>query len=250
MRKLTMPIAAVIITAATLGLSACAQTPLTVPDVIQVENAKDNVITVQSSEEVKVVPDIAEIKFAVTTQATDAKSCQDENSKDVNKVITFLKDSGIEEKSIQTSNFGLNPIYDWNSGQTITGYEMRTSITVSDLPLDQVGELITSCVDAGINTIDNISYLSSDYDAKYQEALKKAIETAKVKAEAIAEAGGTTLGAIVHVEEHLTNQQIRYTGYEGGRSAITETMAAGAAMDVAPGQVSVEAIVSVDFAIQ
>ncbi len=60
---------------------------------------------------------------------------------------------------------------------------MRTGIVVSDIPMDQVGTLLSSSIEAGINTIDRISYLSSKYDESYQEALKKAVETSKVKAE-------------------------------------------------------------------
>ena len=163
-------------------------------------------------------------------------------------VISFLKGTGIAETSIQTSNYGLDPIYDWNSGRTITGYEMNTTITVSDIPIDQAGTLISSSVEAGINSISQVTYLSSKYDESYQQALKNAIASAKVKAEAIAEAGGCTLGPVVHVEEYNDNQIARYSTY---KNAVTEDMAAGAAaMSVEPGQLSVEARVTVEFEIQ
>lgn len=249
MRNLTRQAAALIALSA-FSLTACAQGGATaaIPDTIKVENVKDNVITVQSSEEVKVVPDIAELQFAVTTQAQDAAACQEQNGKDLATVIDFLKNYGIAETSIQTSNYGLNPIYDWNSGKTITGYEMNTTITVSDVPVDQAGTLITSCVGAGINNINEVTYLSSKYDETYQQALKNAIASAKLKAEAIAEAGGCTLGPVVHVEEYNANQKVRYTGYQ--KMAKEQLEAGAAAMDVEPGQLSVEAQVSVEFEIQ
>ena len=51
--------------------------------------------------------------------------------------IETLKDLGVEEASIQTSAYGLNPIYDWDSGdRAVTGYEMTTEITVSDIPIE------------------------------------------------------------------------------------------------------------------
>ena len=54
---------------------------------------------------------------------------------------------------MQTSSYGLDPIYDWNSStQEITGYEMRTSLTVSDVPIDQAGEMISKAVEAGVNS--------------------------------------------------------------------------------------------------
>lgn len=250
MRKHMMQTAVILAAVSALGLTACTQGTgsAQIPDTIKVENVKDNVITVQSAEEVKVVPDMAELQFAVTTQAEDAGTCQEQNSKDLAKVIDFLKNYGIAETSIQTSNYGLDPIYDWNSGRTITGYEMNTTITVSDVAIDQAGTLITSCVGAGINNINQVTYLSSKYDEAYQQALKNAVEAAKVKAEAIAEAGGCTLGPVVRVEEYNNNQAVRYTNYQ---SLEAKAMGAGAAaMDVEPGQLSVEARVTVEFGIQ
>lgn len=232
--------------AAAISLSACAGTN-PVPDSIKIENQKEHSILVQSTEEVKVVPDVAEIQFAITTQAADPKSCQDQNSQDLDRVITFLKESGIKEESIQTSSYGLDPVYDWNTGREITGYEMRTGITVSDIPMEETGGLLSSCVEAGINNISQVTYLSSEYDAKYQEALKKAIESAKVKASALAEAGGNSLGNMINVEEFINRSEARYTGYTEAGSA--ENMAKSAAMSVEPGQISVEAQIAVTFEI-
>ena len=250
MKKHLIQTAVILAAVSAFGLTACAQgsTSAPIPDTLKVENVKDHVITVQSSEEVKVVPDMAELVFSVTTQAEDAKACQEQNSRDLANVISFLKDSGIAETSIQTSNYGLDPVYDWNSGRTISGYEMNTEITVSDVPIDQAGALISSSVEAGINSISQVTYLSSKYDESYQQALKNAIASARVKVEAIAEAGGCSLGAVIHVQEYSDNQTARYSSY---RNAATEDKASGAAaMAVEPGQVSVTAQVTVEFEIQ
>lgn len=238
------------------GLAGCAQAQspqaVSFPNMLQVQNVEQNVITVQTAETVKVVPDMAEIRFAVSTQEKDAKTCQEKNNEDMSQVIQFLKDFGIPDESIQTSNYGMNPIYNWSAGQTITGYEMETSLTVSDISIEQTGTLLTACVDAGINNINHISYFSSQYDTCYQEALTKAIDSARQKAQAMAEAGGCTLGAIVHVEEYADAQEARYDGYTK-RAAMADSggaIEADMAAAVEPGQVSIEARISVDFSIQ
>lgn len=107
MKKHLIQTAVILAAVSAFGLTACAQgsTSAPIPDTLKVENVKDHVITVQSSEEVKVVPDMAELVFSVTTQAEDAKACQEQNSRDLANVISFLKDSGIAETSIQTSNY-------------------------------------------------------------------------------------------------------------------------------------------------
>lgn len=221
------------------------------PNFLEVRSVDENVITVQSTETVKVVPDMAEIRFSVSTQEKSAKACQEKNNEDLTRVIRFLKDFGISEESIQTSSYGMNPIYDWSAGQTVTGYEMETALTVSDVTMEQTGTLLTACVDAGINNINRISYFSSQYDACYQEALTKAIASARQKAQAIAEASGCTLGAVVHVEEYTDSQEARYNGYAKQAARIAGMADAGAEdTAVEPGQVSIEARISVDFSIQ
>ena len=251
MRRMNKTLAAAAAAATVLGLTACAQTAgASAPAPQAVVNAQNqNNIQVQSQEEVKVVPDKAEVSFAVSSQAADPKSVQDLNSTDVNKVISFLKSSGIDEKSIQTSNFGLQPIYDWNDGQKITGYEMRTGIVVSDIPMDQVGTLLTSSIDAGINNIDRISYLSSKYDESYQEALKKAVESSKVKAEAMAAASGKSLGEVTNVQEISSYNENRYTTYAA--DSATGSLEAGAKqIAIEPGQISITAQVTVTYSIK
>lgn len=155
---------------------------------------------------------------------------------------------GVDEKSIQTSSYGLSPVHDWNSPtQEITGYEMTTRLTVSDIPIENAGTIMSQSVAAGVNGIDSVSYFASSYDESYQEALKGAMAMAQKKAEALAEAGGKTIAGVARVEEAGYYPQARYSSYNSGagKSAALETAAAD--MAVMPGQVSIEAQVVVDY---
>ena len=246
MRKFNKPIATAIIAAAALSITACAQTSGSLVPPTSGSNTATayKTIQVQSEEELKTVPDKAEINYGVSSEAADPKSVQEKNSEDLNKVISFLKDSGIAETSIQTTNYGLQPNYDWSDGQKITGYQMRTSIIVSDIPMDQVGTLISSSIEAGINNISNVSYLSSKYDENYQEALKKAIESAKTKAQAMASASGKTIGEVVSIEELSSYSPARYEAYQNTQA---DTGLVSKEMAVEPGQISVQASVKVSY---
>ncbi len=73
-----------------------------------------NSIIVNSSEKVTVVPDIAEIVYSVRTQAKEAADCQQKNAEAVSQVIELLKSLNIEEKSIQTSDYYMNPVYNYS----------------------------------------------------------------------------------------------------------------------------------------
>ena len=238
--------AAFLITAAAMGMTGCSSS---VPSVVTVENPEtvQNTITVTGREEVQVVPDMAEIIYAVRTEAESAEVCQQQNAETLNRAIEALQAMGVEEHSIQTSSYGMNPRYDWSSNrQTLIGYEMETTITVSDIPIDDVGSILTKSVETGINQIHSVSYFSSRYDANYEEALKLAVEAARKKAESLAEASGRALGDVLSVQEFGYEPTSRYSG--SLRSAKIQGAAEAAAdMAVMPGEIQVEAQVTVVF---
>ncbi|HBA70202.1 MAG TPA: SIMPL domain-containing protein [Lachnospiraceae bacterium] len=218
---------------------------------------RENTITVNSSEKVTLTPDIAEIIYAVRTEAKDASACHQKNTEDVSNVIELLKSLGIEESSIQTSDYYMYPIYNYSGNtQRITGYEASTSLTVSRIPIDNLGTILTKSVEAGINNIQSIAYMSSQYDEGYANALKLAMDSAKTKAAALAEAGGCSLGNVVGVTENSSYSEARYTDNALSaklRSQKEELMstadAAGEFSGIMPGEVEAEVNITVEYLI-
>ena len=129
---------------------------------------------------------------------------------------------------------------------------METRLTVKDIPIEQVGDVLSSVVDAGVNRIDAVSYLCSSFDEKYEEALQLAIANGKKKAEAMAEAGGCSIGQTISISELSSDQSARpvetkIMALETARVDMEADMNAMAAMG---GEVEIEASVSIDFAIK
>lgn len=216
---------------------------------VQVQNVDHQVIRVSSRETIKAVPDMAQIVYSVYSQASDAQTCQTQNGTDLSRVLELLETQGVAETSIQTSSYGLNPIYDWDADKTIAGYEMTTRVQVSDIPMEQVGTLLSESVNAGINSIESVSYLCSNYDKAYEEALQKAIASAQSKARVMAESGGCTLGKIVAIEEHRDSQTAKYNSLEMAGAKL-ESGAGVADMEVMPGQIEITADIEAEFSIE
>ncbi len=260
----------VVVTACLLALVGCAAGERTV---VVPEGGAAPTITVNATSEVKVVPDKAQIGVAVTTQAQTAAETQEQNAAGINAVIDALKALGIDEKSIQTTYTYLNPRYDYASplyygaagpeegvsgeseeilaegpeiaadsasSTNIVGYEMTTNLSVKDLNIDQVSEVLQACVAAGANNTDGIQYYSSEYDAKYAEALAAAVEAARAKAEVLANASGVKLGSVYSVTEGYQNMAVRY---DTGMAMEADD----SAMKVMPGEVDVSASVTVAY---
>ena len=70
---------------------------------------------------------------------------------------------------------------------------------------------------------------------------------AQAKAQALAEASGKTLAGVVHVEEFGYQPETRYASYNSGGSAKIAAAVEDAGVPVMPGQVSVEAKVTVAY---
>ena len=248
-KNLISKTAAALFLCAALTLTACQAQPAEETG-STAEAASEGSVTVNSTEQVSVVPDIAEIVYSIQTQGSDAKTCQADNSAAADQVVALLNQLGVAENSIRTTGYYLNPIYDWSgSMQVLTGYEAVTTLTVSDLPMNQVGDILTQSVDAGVNNIQSISYLSSEYDKAYQEALSLAVAAARTKAEAMAQSEGYTVGEILSIQETGGYSEARYND----TMLVESTMSAAAAdesVSIMPGELDIEASVVVEFAIQ
>lgn len=214
----------------------------------------DNSITVNSSEQVSVAPDIAKVVYAVQTQAADAAECQNKNAEDIQKVLELLKTLGIQETSIQTSDYNMGPVYDYsNNTETLKGYQATSTLTVSDLPLEGLGEFLTQSVSSGINTVESVSYEASKYDEAYQEALKLAVASAYSKAAALAEAGKCSVGNVMSIIENSNYSEERYTDNAMKNSINVEKgvgmMATEDTLDIMPGEIDVQVDITVQYQI-
>lgn len=211
-----------------------------------------NSIIVNSSEKVTVVPDIAQVVYSVRTQAREAAACQQQNRSQVSQVIGLLKELNVAEASIQTSDYYMNPVYDY-SGNTarVTGYEAITTLTVSDLPIEGLDEILAQSVQGGINTISSITYQASKYDESYQAALTAAVETAHRKAEVLARAAGCNVGGVINIQETSGYSEARYSDNaltNMYRSTAKEELSAMEdSAGIMPGEIQVEASIVVEY---
>ncbi len=213
--------------------------------------AETQTVTVTAAETVKIAPDMARIIYEITTEDKDAEVCQQKNSETLDAVIAYLKEQGVAEKSIQTSDFSLNPQYEYpgNGRQVLVGYEMDTQLTVSDIPMDQVGELLTGAVSAGVSRIRDVSYYASGYDEAYDQALALAMDMAKEKAEAIAHAGGCQVTDVLSVTESADRQSGRYVDSGISQNVMVKAAAedSAAEMAVMAGEMEIEAEITVVY---
>ena len=202
-------------------------------------------ITVSASASVSAVPDAARLSVTIRTTGETASSAQKANGKPTKAVLACLDEQGVPKEQVQTTYTDLSPV--WDEDDTGDSYEMRTVLSVEGLPIDGLSTLMELLVDAGATEISGPEYYVSSYDELYQQALTDAVEATKPKAEAIASASEATLGDVVSVSEGYQDTSLRFKNTVG---AVEEaTMDAGLA-PIEPGEVDVEAEVTVTYALK
>ncbi|HJQ50764.1 MAG TPA: SIMPL domain-containing protein [Gaiellaceae bacterium] len=198
--------------------------------------ASGTVITVTGNGTVDATPDRASFNFGVTTQGATPAEALSSNSSEAQHIIDALKNAGIDSSDIQTTQVSLWPQTS-TDGTRITGYQASNLVQVA-AGLGRAGALVDAAVQAGANNVDGPNLDTADKSSLYGDALKKAIGDAKVKAQAIADGAGLTLGSVVKVEE-------------GGNSAPPVPMyaqaRAAASVPIEAGTQQIEASVTVTY---
>ena len=240
-----IPVILLLSCAMILGLAACGSAPAGAAS----DSAPVKEVTVSASGTVKLVPDKATIYFGVTTQETTAELAQSKNSEAVKKVIAVLTERGVDEKSIRTTNYSMSPQYDYSEmgEQRIIGYVVYTNMSIQDQNVEDLGKLISACVEAGINNVDNVNFLCSGYDQAYQEALTQAVEASRDKAAVLAAAAGKTLGEAVTITEGWQDTSARYGKAVNASAVYTEASMDAGGPALQPGESEITANVTVTY---
>jgi uncharacterized protein YggE len=204
-------------------------------------------ITVTGRGEVLASPDRAMVRLGAVAEAKDAAGAQDAVNKTVTAAIDAIKNAGIKAEAIQTEGVSLQPVYgnvrQRGTQPEITGYRASNTVAVRVDDLTLVGGVIDAGVKAGANQIQGVNFELKNDAASRKQALQQAIAQAREKADAMAAAAGVKVVAVLEIQEGGT-PQVRPMMM--ARSAM---MAEAAPTPVQPGQMNVEATVTVRYAI-
>lgn len=159
---------------------------------------------------VRAAPDMATVNTGVTTQAETAREALDANTEAMAALVAALREAGLEDRDIQTSDFSVSPQYVYSdqrdeNGYTlppeIQGYQVSNAVTIIVRDLEALGAVLDQAVTVGANTINGISFEVADTAKLEEEARKLAVANAITKAETYAEAAGIELGSIESITE-------------------------------------------------
>jgi len=221
-------------------------------------------ITVNGEAVVKVRPDQIIITFGIETWDKNIMAAKQQNNEIMKKAIAVIKESGIEEKNIQTDYLSIEPRYgDTYEKRNFIGYFVRNTLVVTIAEPDKVENLVTGVLQSGVNYIHNIKFQTTEFKKYREQARELALNAAKEKAEKMAGALGQFIGNPIQISEGYGGSNWWYYsswsgwGY-GSRSNYMsqnvmqniESNAGEISETIALGKISIKANVNVIFELE
>lgn len=157
-------------------------------------------ISVSTSANTEIAPDVAEISIAIVTY--DSKSLQNatgENKKISENVINALKTMINPNKGdyLKTSDYNASPLYSYSgSKRTFDKYQVSNTVIVHTKSIDKVGEIIDKSIVLGATNINNLSFSVSNYEKQCNELLSVAVDKAQKRVQAVSKAANATIDGI------------------------------------------------------
>ncbi len=205
--------------------------------------SSERTLTVTGNGTVYLTPDIAYLYVGVHTESADIAEAVAQNNRRTQAVVNALKNAGVALEDIQTSNFSVWSMEDYDdAGNRYMKYSVENTVYITIRDLSQLGALLNTAVASGANTINSLVFDVSDKSAALTEARKKAMDNASALAGELAGKAGLKVGDV---------QSITYTDYlpspyygMGGGGAALEALPT---VPIQPGMMQVTATVTVTY---
>lgn len=160
-------------------------------------------------------PDTASVIVGVNIIDKTLSAAQEKATTAMTDVIAALKDAGIAERDIQTVNYSVNILQNYDSNgnpATIEGFQVTNQVNVTVRDLTALGSILDTVVGKGANAIYGISFYVDDPTAAATQARTLAVQDAKKKADELAAAAGMTVGRILSISESSSYSPMPYMG--------------------------------------
>lgn len=204
--------------------------------------------------------DIAQFTYSVVIQGgKDIAQIKKQSDDLTAKIGQALKSQGVLDEDITTVSYNLEPRYQYfNCSPTaigvpcrpseIVGYNLNQTDSVKIRDLSKVEAIVSGVVAAGANNVSQLAFTVDDQTSLQTEAkaaaIKKAIEQAKV----LAEAGGFRVGRIITIDENAGPIPYYSEGLGGARDMAVKSTPSVANLN--PGSNDISSTVTVRFEIE
>jgi uncharacterized protein YggE len=203
------------------------------------------VLVVNGNSEVLAQPDEAVVRLGIVKQANVAEAVQQQANQVAQEILKAIAGVGVMSKDIQTSRLVLSPVYNGRDAERrIVSYNATNTVSVRVDNLSIVGSVIDAGLKAGANQLEGVQFrLKNDLPSR-EQALKEAVQEARGKAQAMADALHVNLAEVLEATEGGVTVSPRVQAFQAvaGAGPATPT-------PVSPGEIEVRANVTLRYRI-
>ncbi len=226
---------------AALALTGCGTTVVSSPDAAML-----NTVTTEGTGRTVAPPDTAELTFGSSATAPDAETALGTVSETAEAISAAVQEAGVDEEDVQTADVSVYPEYAHREGEAprVTGYRAAISVRVKVRDLTIVGQVISAASEAGATEINGPMFTLDEDTEANSEAISLAVDDARARAEAMANAAGKSLGEV----KVMTETAVSAPPMWAAESYSLKAMDAGVPIET--GQLDITARVTVVFELQ
>ena len=160
-------------------------------------------LDISATGEVTRVPDLAIISAGVVTRSASASGAIQQAAARMARVREALRQAGIADRDIQTSNISLNPDYTYANNQPpkLNGYQASNTVNVRFRDIASTGKILDALVAQDANQINGPNLTIDQPDAALDEARAKAVAQGRARADLYARSLGMRVTRLVAISE-------------------------------------------------
>lgn len=225
MRKVMMAVAIMGIAA---GLAAASVNAATV-----VNTDERGYVSVNTSANTELSPDVVEISIAVKTE--DNKSLQKataQNKEISDRVYTAIKEMINAQNGdyVKTADFSASPVYTYSGNKrNFDKYEVSNNVIVHTKNISKAGDIIDKAISLGATNVNDLVFSVSNYDSQCNELLGIATKKAKTRADIIAKNASSYVTGVKSLSINCSMNQNNVVQYR----LMAKNMSFGASADAA-----------------
>jgi uncharacterized protein YggE len=205
-------------------------------------------VSVSGSSEVAAEPDLAHVILGVEARRPTMAEARTEVARTVDRVLALTRDLRIDPKLVNATRIQVQPEYSWNEKdrqRVLLGYLVSRQVQVEVRDLEQLGPLLERAVDAGVNQVNDPVLDSSKRKSLEREAMARAVEDARLNAEALAKAAGVRLGPVRMLSGASSAPPMPM--YRRGSMVMADAAAAPPEETYQPGEMKFSAAVNAEY---
>ncbi len=149
-------------------------------------------------------PDRAHIDVGVLTQERQSQNAITQNTKQMDGIMTALRNLLGPDADIKTINRALNPDYQYRpigGKPAVSSYTAMNVVRVTVDDLDKIGAVIDTATQAGANHVESVRFTVREPQVLHSQAVREAALKAKADAEALAAALNLKIVRIVSIDD-------------------------------------------------